>query len=321
MGIALAIVALVAGLILLEAGADRFTDAVGALALRLRASEGVVGLLTAGGEWEELVVVVLALAGGHPGLAVGNIIGSCIANLTGSMPLGLLGKRPIVLDRSARIYAVVMLAVTVLASAFLAGGHIAAPAGGLLVAVFVAYAASILLVIRRGWLRPPEPDDDADDDDSDQDTSSFRTVATLLIGLVVIAAGAELVVQGAVTIAGRIGLSDYVIGATVVAIGTTLPDKAISLIGGLRGQGGVVTANATGSNIFVLTLVLGIGALATGSGLDVAPSVTHVDLPILLGVSALVTALFFRATLHRVAGIVLLVIYVTYLVLALTRGA
>lgn len=321
MDIVLAIVAVVAGLILLEAGADRFTDAVGVLARRLRASEGVVGLLTAGGEWEELVVVGLALAGGHPGLAVGNIIGSCIANLTGSMPLGLLGRRPLVLDRSARIYAVVMLAVTALASVLLAGGHIAAPAGGLLVAVFVAYAASILLVIQRGWLRPPEPDDDDDDTDDEPAIGTPRLIATLVIGLVVIAAGAELFVQGAVTIAERIGLSDYAIGATVVAIGTTLPDKAISLIGGLRGQGGVVTANATGSNIFLLTLVLGIGALASGSGLDVAPAVARVDLPIMLGVSALVAGLFFRATLHRAAGISLLIIYVAYLVLALARGA
>ena len=320
MEIGLAIAALVAGLILLEVGADRFTDAVGALAHRLRASEGVVGLLTAGGEWEELVVVVLALAGGHPGVAVGNIVGSCIANLTGSMPLGLLGRRPLVLDRSARVYAVVMLAVTGLASAFLVGGHIAAPAGGVLIAVFVVYVASILLIIQRGWLRPPKSDEDDDDDDDERVAGMSRLVATLVIGLVVVAAGAELVVQGAVSIAERVGLSDYAIGATVVAIGTTLPDKAISLIGGLRGQGGVVTANATGSNIFVLTLVLGIGALASGSGLDVAPTVAHVDVPILLGVSALAAGLFFRQSLHRVAGIILLGIYVAYLVVALARG-
>jgi len=101
MDILLALAAFALGLALLEKGADRFTGGIGALARRLDASEGVVGLLTAGGEWEELVVVLLALAGGHGGLAVGDIVGSCIANLTGSLPLGFLGRRPLVLDRSA----------------------------------------------------------------------------------------------------------------------------------------------------------------------------------------------------------------------------
>ena len=87
MDIVLAVAALVAGLIVLEWGAERFTGAIGAIARRLHASEGVVGLLTAGGEWEELVVVALALAGGHPALAVGNVVGSCLANLIGSYPL------------------------------------------------------------------------------------------------------------------------------------------------------------------------------------------------------------------------------------------
>jgi len=124
MDIALSVAALVVGLVLLEAGAERFTGAIGAIARRLRASEGVVGLLTAGGEWEELIVVALALASGHPALAVGNVVGSCLANLIGSMPLGLLGKRPLVLDRSARVYGLVMLGVTVLACLFAFGGRV-----------------------------------------------------------------------------------------------------------------------------------------------------------------------------------------------------
>jgi len=273
----LAVAALIVGLILLEGGAERFTGAIGVLARRLRASEGVVGLLTAGGEWEELVVVALALVGGHPALAVGNVIGSCLANLIGSMPLGLLGKRPLVLDRSARVYGLIMLGVTALVSLFALGGRVTRPEGGVLVAAFVLYVASVLVVIQRGWLRPPEDDEDDDDDDAPVTGSALRPVAALILGLVVISVGAALIVQGAVHIAQRIGLSEYAIGATVVSIGTTLPDKAISLIGGLRGQGGVVTANATGSNIFLLTLVLGLAALSGGRGLAVAPTVAHVD--------------------------------------------
>ena len=318
MTLVLALVAVLAGLFLLEAGADRLTDAIVALARRLRAPEHVVGLLTAGGEWEELIVVVLAIVGGHPALAVGNVLGSCLANLIGSMPLGFLGSQPLVPDRSARVYAVVMLLVTVLAAAFLIDGRVEPIAGGVLVALFVVYIVSILLVIQRGWLRPLEDDDD--DKEEIPDASLVRQVGVLVVGLVVIAVGAELVVEGAVAIAQQAGLSEYAIGATIVAVGTTLPDKAISFVAGRRGQGGVVTANATGSNIFVLTLVLGLAALFSGSGLAIAPDVARVDVPLLLAASVLVVLLFHLPALGRGTGLTLLALYLGYIVYALVRG-
>lgn len=315
----LGVIAIAAGLVLLEAAAERFTAALGAFARHLRASEGVVGLLTAGGEWEELAVVGLALLGGHPGLAIGNIIGSCLANLIGSLPLGFLGRHPLVLTRDARIYAAVMLGVTMLAAGVLADGSIEPRWGWLLVGVFVGYLVSILVVIRRGWLRPPEAED-YDDDELPEDAGLWRLIAVMILGIIGTGIGAELVVTGGIRLARVLGLSDYVIGATIVAIGTTLPDKAISLIAGMRGQGGIVTANATGSNIFVLTLVLGVAVIGSG-GLIVSRDVAHIDAPLLLSVSLLVLLLFLRRTLHRVAGIGLLALYVAYLATTLVRGA
>ena len=321
MPIVWSLLALGAGLVLLEAGADRFTDAIGTLSRRLNTSENVTGLLTAGAEWEELLVVIVAIAGGYPGLAVGNVIGSCLANLTGSMPLGLFGPRPLAPDRSARVYAWVMLLVTALAAVFLLDGRVEPAAGGLLVGVFVVYVASVLLIISRGWLRPIRPIEDDDDDDEMAATASLpRLLGVLVLGLVVITIGAELVVEGAVRIAGTLGLSDYAIGATVVAVGTTLPDKAISFIGGRRGQSGIVTANATGSNIFVLTLVLGLAALFSGSGLAVDRAVVQVDLPLLLLASGVIVVLFNRASIHWRSGVVLVTFYVGYVVYALVRG-
>ena len=129
MNLVLALAAVLGGLVLLEAGADRLTDAIVALAHRLRAPEHVVGLLTAGGEWEELIVVIVAIVAGHPALAVGNVIGSCLANLIGSMPLGFLGARPLVPDHSARIYALVMLGVTLVSGAFMIDGTVEPAAG------------------------------------------------------------------------------------------------------------------------------------------------------------------------------------------------
>lgn len=321
MSLVVALVAVLAGLFLLEAGADRLTDSIVVLAHRLRAPEHVVGLLTAGGEWEELIVVTLAIVAGHPALAVGNIIGSCLANLIGSMPLGFLGSRPLVPDRSARIYAVLMLVITVMAAGFLIDGRVEPIAGGVLIALFVAYVASIVLVIQRGWLRPLESDEDDDDlHEGDALPSLPRLLGALVVSLVVIGVGAELVVQGAVAIAQQVGLSEYAIGATIVAVGTTLPDKAISFVAGRRGQGGVVTANATGSNIFVLTLVLGLAALFSSGGLTIAPDVARVDVPLLVAASVLVVLLFSLPSLGRGIGISLLILYVAYLIYALLCG-
>ena len=323
MSLVVAFIAVLAGLFLLEGGADRLTDAVVALARRLRAPEHMVGLLTAGGEWEELIVVILAISSGHPALAVGNVVGSCLANLIGSMPLGFLGSRPLIPDRSARIYAMVMLLVTLLAAIFLIDGRVEPMDGGVLIAVFVVYVVSILLILQRGWLQPLESDEDDEDDrheEGDAPQSLAYLVGILVIGLAVIAVGAELVVQGAVTIAQQFGLSEYAIGATIVAVGTTLPDKAISFVAGRRGQSGVVTANATGSNIFVLTLVLGLAALFSGSGLTIASDIARIDVPLLVAATVLVVLLFQRPALGRSTGIALLVLYVAYLVYALLRG-
>jgi K+-dependent Na+/Ca+ exchanger-like protein len=323
MTLVLALGGLLLGLALLEVGADHVTEAVAAIARRFDAPQHVVGLLTAGGEWEELVVVGLALAGGHPGLAIGNVIGSCLANLIGSLPLGLFGSRPVIPDRSARAYALVLLLVTVLAAGFLADGGVNRLEGGVLVGLFVVYAGSIVVVINRGWLRPLTEDDDDDDDDEATASGGAGLLKLGLISvaaLVALAVGAELVVWGAVIMAEWFGLSEYAIGATIVAVGTTLPDKAISWIGGRRGHGGLVTANAVGSNIFILTLILGLAALGSTTALTVAPTMLRVDLPLLVLATVVVALLFRRPALHRGTGGALLAVYAAYLAFALIRG-
>ncbi len=311
MELLLAVLAVIAGMVLLEVGADKLTDAVQALAMRLRTSEAVVGLLTVGGEWEELVVVVVAALTGHIEIGIGNIIGSCIANLAGSMPLGMLGPKKLAADRAARIYSIVMLAVTVLATLLLWRGMNVAE-GWLLVAVFVVYLASLLIVITKGLLPAPEPEEE----ESIEGNTPLLLVITL-VSLLVLALGAELVVRGSAEIARRLGISEYAIGATIVAIGTTLPDKAISLVGGMKGSSGVVLANATGSNIFVLTLLLGLSAILGGAG----GSSIGIDMWLLLGLSIAVTIMILRERLGRVEGALLLLFYLAYVAYALWRGA
>ncbi|ACZ41432.1 sodium/calcium exchanger membrane region [Thermobaculum terrenum ATCC BAA-798] len=310
MELLLAVLAVIAGMVLLEAGADKLTDAVQSLATRLRSSEAVVGLLTVGGEWEELVVVVVAALTGHIEIGIGNIIGSCIANLAGSLPLGMLWSRKLIPDRAAKIYSVVMLIATALATGVLWKGMNTGE-GWLLVAAFVVYWSSLPLVIARGWLPSSAAEEES------EEGNSLVMLAIILASLLVLALGAELVVRGSAEIARRLGVSEYAIGATIVAIGTTLPDKAISLVGGMKGSSGVVLANATGSNIFVLTLLLGLSAILGGAG----GSSIGIDMWLLLGVSIAVTVMILRERLGRVEGALLLLFYAAYIAYALWRGA
>ena len=314
------VLAFLVGVLLLERGADWFVDASAALARRVHTPQTLVGLLTAGGEWEELVVVVAAIMGGHPGIALGDIIGSAIANILGSFPLGLFGRKPLVVERSARLYAIALMVVTLLVCGLLFLGPISRVTGGALIGLFVLYLASILLAVRRGLLSRrtllgEEEDADGDEEEDEQEEMARRALpgqlAILVGGLGTITVGAYLVVEPAVFFAQALGLPETVIGLTVVAIGTTLPDKAISFVGGMRQQGGIVVANAVGSNLFMLTLVLGLSALA--APLVATTSLLSFDVPVMLGCSLLLCLLVWRGQLHWRTGIALLLLYAGYL--------
>jgi K+-dependent Na+/Ca+ exchanger-like protein len=309
------ILCFLAGLALLERGADWFTDAAAALAKRLRAPQTLVGLLTAGGEWEELIVVLAAVFGGHGGLALGDVLGSAIANALGSFPLGLLARKPLLIERSARLYALGMLVVSLLVGGLLLAGPITRPVGGALVALFLVYLATILLAIRRGRLQAPADDDDEEEEAEEREALERRApltlVALVVLGLGLVSLGAWLVVEPAVYFAHALGLSETIIGLTIVAIGTTLPDKAISLAGGLKQQGGLVVANAVGSNIFLLTLTLGLAAFAAPVVADA--QTLRFDVPVMIGSALVLWLLLLRQRLHWRAGLLLLLLYVGYL--------
>lgn len=167
--ITLAYVALfVAGLVLIEKGADLFTDKVGDIVEETGASETVVGLLTVGMEWEELVVAAVAAASGSVGIAVGNVVGANIANLTGSFSLGLLAA-PVEIRRDDRVFSAVLVVVTVVVSSLMYLGTVTRPIGAALLILFAGYLGVLLYLMHRGKLdlRFEREDDNDDDDGSD----------------------------------------------------------------------------------------------------------------------------------------------------------
>jgi cation:H+ antiporter len=285
------------------------------LAERAGVSETLAGLLTVGIEWEELVVVLVAALSGRPAIAVGDVIGSCIANLGGSLGVGLLA-RPVAVGRDDRRIGWVMLGVTVLvaAGAWLGRGAISRPAGVLLIALFFVYLAALVWLFRRGLMQTLLAREDKDDDaDASRDTR--RGVARAFIGalggLVLVVVGAELVVRGAVSLARAWGISEFVVGLTLVAFGTTLPDTVVNVIAARKESGGLVMANAAGSNICDLLLVLGVAAVASPMMLDRATLMF--DLPFLIGLTLVVVVMQRGSRLVRAEGAALLAAYTFYL--------
>ncbi|KAK1774060.1 hypothetical protein QBC45DRAFT_426039 [Copromyces sp. CBS 386.78] len=169
----------IAGLFLLEYGADKFIDHTAIVAKRLNVSPTLVGLLTCGAEWEELVVIMVALSQNKSNMALGNLMGSSVANILGSFSLGLLFMTKAEFDRSSRIYSAALLGLT---TAFLLlliafkGSTFQWVGGILLIVAFVVYVISVASLIYRGTLTAPEDSDSDSDGESSDDDDDDGTI-------------------------------------------------------------------------------------------------------------------------------------------------
>ncbi|KAJ3158568.1 hypothetical protein HDU86_002793 [Geranomyces michiganensis] len=326
---------------LLEVGADRFLDSTAVVARRLRVPQVLIALLTAGAEWEELAVVVVALAQGHPYLAIGNIIGSSIANILGSFSLALLfmGDMTITIDRSGRLYALAMVVVSVLVGIGAWSATLGPSFGGMLVAIFVVYAVSVGVGIYRGVMRAPElSDSDSDSEsgsesDSDADVeapmiapasntvkrrhSTSMHVAFLLGGLAALSFAGYLLAGSSTAFADAAGLTDSVVGLTLVSFATTLPEKILAVLSARRGHSGILIANTVGSNVFLLTLVLGITLLSADVPLDW--KTRSYDTSVMVASSVMFAVLIYNQRLLQdrlgmTIGAAMVVAYVAYIV-------
>ncbi|ELR02651.1 hypothetical protein VC83_01010 [Pseudogymnoascus destructans] len=342
--------AFIAGLFLLEFGADRFIDHTAIVASRLGVSQTLIALLTAGAEWEELAVVVACILQNRSSLALGNVVGSSISNILGAFSLGLLfhpGR--MVFDRSAKLYAGILFLVTTIFTLVALTTGLGRVAGGLFIAAFAVYLVSIGYGIYRGALDAPERLDSDSDSDSDDDGSThggdseaqhlptetspflpngasggrsahkhsliYHTVQ-LILGFIALSISGYVLSHSAASIADEFGLSNTVLGVTVLSFATTLPEKFVAVIGGARGHGGIVAASTAGSNIFLLTLCLGITFVA-GDQVELADSVVPFELLVTWASSALFCLLVFLGSERWVGGL-LLVLYVAFIVLEFT---
>jgi len=318
MELIVAIAILAAGLVILWKAAEILVAGAVALARRLRISPLVIGLtvVAMGTSAPEVAASIAAVLRGTPDIAVGNVYGSNIANLALVGGLAAL-CRPITVQKSTLCREIpVMLAVALLLWPVLCNLQLARAEAILLLIIFVA-----LIGLTAYYARRDAPERQAGQSQPSATADALvKNIIFCAIGLVGLALGAELSLRGAVFIGKRAGLSDAVIGLTIIAIGTSLPELATSLVAAIKGQHDISVGNLVGSNIFNTLLVT--GTAGTVRPFVLSSRLIGFDYWAMIGVSVCFTlvALVGRRTIGRPGGAVLLGCYVAYLAYLLTAG-
>ncbi len=302
------------GLAVLSWSADRFVYGASALAKNIGVSPMMIGLtiVAMGSSAPEIVVSVTASLSGSPDTAVGNAIGSNITNIALVLGITALIKPLQVSSGTLKrefplLFAMCLLAVYVLHDQMLTFHE-----GAFLIGMFFVVLAGM------GWLSVyvEKGDKLADDNESEIPTGVSTSVAVLwvLVGLVMLPLSAHFLVESAVFIAKYFGISDLVIGLTIIALGTSLPELAACIAGVLKGEDDLAMGNIIGSNIFNILAVLGMPGLIAPGLID--PAAATRDMYVMLGLTVMLLVFSFNFVgtrrINRVEASILLASFICY---------
>lgn len=311
----LPVLAVLVGLVLLLWSAEQFVASASDLAAHFGMPPLLIGMLVVGfgTSAPEMTVSVLASLGGNPGIALGNAYGSNISNFALILGITALIAPVAVQSQVVKRELPLLLALTAVAGYQLLDGEVSRTDAVVLLVLFAAVLLWSLFEARR---RPADSlgDDMAAELDQHPARPLGRSLTTLVVGLAVLILSSRLLVWGAVDIAEAFGMSDLVIGLTVIAIGTSLPELASSVVAARRGEHDLAFGNLVGSNLFNTLVVIGLAGLARP--LPVTDHLLHRDLPVMLGLTVLVLLFGFnlrgRRRINRIEGVSLVTIFIAY---------
>jgi cation:H+ antiporter len=312
------------GLVLLYIGAEWLVGGAARLATSFGIRPLIVGLTVVayGTSSPELVVGIGAALRDQGAIALGNVIGSNIANIGLILGCAALIRPPAIDPGLRRRELPVLLLATGFLPLTLLDGAVGWIDGAGLLAFAVGYTAWMVVASRRPAPEEPPAMARAADDavlGTVPARGRLRLIGLALVGLVLLVAGGHLLVLGATGIARAFGMSERLIGLTIVAIGTSVPELATSVIAALRGHGEIALGNVVGSNIFNVLLILGASGVAAPIRGDLGSLATDlVALAIMTGLAGLAIAT--RPRVSRVEGAVLLVAYLAFLALLAVQG-
>jgi cation:H+ antiporter len=290
------------GLAMLFLGGEALVRGASAVARHFHLSPMVIGLTIVGfgTSAPELLVSLQAALEGRPEIAIGNVVGSNIANILLILGISALIAPLFIPAQKMWRDLAFMLAATFILWAMLLGGEITRTYGAIL---FVGLLIFLGITFFFGKVEP-EPDQ--------PEENQLKAWGFTIGGLIVLVIGARFLVDSAVEIATTYGISEAVIGLTIVAVGTSLPELATSVIAAYRKHTEIAVGNIVGSNIFNIFGILGITALI--SPIPSAPRFAAIDMPVAAAVAVGLTVLAFALKgLPRIAGVVLLIAYAAYI--------
>lgn len=329
----LAAVAVLVGLVVLVWSADKFVDGAVGIAEFCGMSTLLIGMVIVGfgTSAPELTVSAISAAQGNPELALGNAYGSNIANI--ALILGATALiSPILMQRSViRGDLPILLLVSLLSIFLVWDGSVSRVNGIVLLIVFAAAMGySIWREMKKAKAEKADDSQNLSDTslqaegESTQKSSLGKSILWLVLGFALLVASSRSLVWGAVEIARALGVSDLLIGLTIVAIGTSLPELASSIAAARKGENDLALGNIIGSNLFNTLAVVGLAATITPMG-DVEAAVVSRDMPLMTILTVSLMVLGFRrgggdGRLNRIAGVILLLVYVGYLGLLVAQA-
>lgn len=315
----LSFVFLVIGFALMIWGADKFVAGASALARKLGVSPLLIGLtiVAFGTSMPELAVSVTAALRGANEIAVGNVVGSNIFNLL--VVAGLSAAVcPLVMDKTLlrRDWPLSILAAVLLLGAIAPDLTIARWEGVVLLIIFAFILTHQIRTALQNREQLAAAAAEAEAEEAEAPMSSAMIWVNILLGLACIVIGGQLAVNGATGIARMFGLSETLIGLTIVAMGTSLPELVTSIVAARKGQNDIAMGNVIGSNIFNILLILGVSSVITPIPVQ---ATSIIDCLVLIAISAVFYLPARKGKLERMPGIVMVATYAVYTVYLIMR--
>lgn len=303
---------LVVGLVLLVVGADLLVKGAARLAGSFGIPALVIGLTVVafGTSAPELAVSVKAAYAGQAELAIANVVGSNIFNV-----LFILGAAamisPLIISRQLiRQDVPIMVLISVVALLMTLDGNISRLEAGILFAGLLSYT---WFLFRQGKAKGADTVDEEVEAMLKAKVPAWQNLLLVIGGLTLLVLGARWLVESAVEIARAWGVNEAVIGLTIVAAGTSLPEVVTSIVATVRGERDIAVGNVVGSNIFNILCVLGLSGLVSPVPLLAGEQMAMVDIPVMVAVAVLCVPLFFiGSVLNRIEGLLFMLLYIAY---------
>lgn len=319
------ILSLIGGGLLLLVGAESLVRGASRLAAMVGLSPLIIGLTVVSYSTSapELAVSIQSTLAGQGDIAIGNVVGSNIFNVLMILGLSALVMPLTVAQQLIRLDVPIMIGISGLLMVFALDGQLQATDGIVLFAGGFVYTVFLIYQSRR------ETDAAVQDEYLREYGGGAKSLPLALVqmgfvlgGVLLLVLGSQLLVRGAVAIATSIGVSELVIGLTVIAAGTSLPELATSVVATLRGERDIAVGNVVGSNIFNILSVIGAAAIVSNTGIAVPPSALYFDLPIMVAVAVACIPIFATGNvISRWEGILFIGYYLAYTAYLILRAA